>query len=87
MRFVHELEQLVDHGLEKFPVSLEESGILADDVHDVAGDDGLVVLASFGLGQAQEILDDGHQEALFGFFVHGTRNGSNGPAERVAGIP
>jgi hypothetical protein len=29
---VHELEQLVDDGLEELPVSAEEFGVLADDV-------------------------------------------------------
>ena len=32
---MHELEQLVDDSLEEFPMGLEESWVLADDVHDV----------------------------------------------------
>ena len=41
---VHELEQLVDDGLQEPPVGPEEPRVLADNVHDVGGDDGLVVL-------------------------------------------
>ena len=33
--FMHELEELVDDSLEEFPVRLEESWVLADNVHDV----------------------------------------------------
>jgi hypothetical protein len=49
---VHELEKLVDNRLEELPMGLEESGILADNVHDVAGHDGLVVFAALHLGKA-----------------------------------
>ena len=40
---VHELKQFVHHGLEEPPVRPEEPRVLADNVHDVGGDDGLVV--------------------------------------------
>jgi hypothetical protein len=33
--FMHELEEFVDDSLEEFPMRLEESGVLADNVHDV----------------------------------------------------
>lgn len=33
--FMHELEEFVDDSLEEFPVRLEESWILADNVHDI----------------------------------------------------
>ena len=49
MCLVHELEELVDDGLQELPVRLQESRVLADDVHDVGRDDGLVVLASLDL--------------------------------------
>lgn len=52
MRLVHELEQLVDNRLEEPPVGPEEPGVLAHDVHDVGGDDGLVVLALLLLAKA-----------------------------------
>jgi hypothetical protein len=41
VRLVHELKQLVDDRLEELPVRAQELGVLADDVHDVGGDDGL----------------------------------------------
>ncbi len=66
---------------------LQESRILADDVHDVARNHSLVVLASFCLGQPEQILDHRHQEALLGLFVHGARDGADGPTEGVAVRP
>lgn len=50
-RTVHELEELVHDRLEELPVRLEEARILAHDVHDVRGDDGLIVLAALLLHQ------------------------------------
>lgn len=35
VRFVCELKEFVDHSLEKFPMRLEESGILPNNVHDI----------------------------------------------------
>jgi hypothetical protein len=46
---------------ERYP---EEARILANYVHDVGGNDGLVVLASLHLAEAKQILDDRHQEPL-----------------------
>ena len=42
---VHELEEFVDYGLEKPPVSSKEARVLSHDVHYVGGYDGLVVLS------------------------------------------
>lgn len=53
---VHELKQLVDDSLQEFPVCSEEARILAHNVHDVGRYDGLVVLPSFLLTQAQQVL-------------------------------
>ena len=50
---VHELKQLVDHGLEEPPVRPQEPGVLSHDVHDVGSDDGLVVLAFFLLAESE----------------------------------
>ena len=69
VRLVNELEQLVHDRFEELPVCLEESRILADDVHDVGSDDGLVVLATLDLAKAEEILDDGDQETLLSLLV------------------
>ena len=54
---VHELKELVDNGLEELPVGPEEAGVLAHDVHDVGGYDGLVVLAPLLLTKTQQILE------------------------------
>ena len=69
MRLVHELEKLVDDGLQEFPVRLEEAWVLADDVHDVGCNDRLVVLATLDFAEAKKVLDDGDQEALLGLLV------------------
>jgi len=61
---VHELEKLVDNGLEEFPVRLQETRVLSDDVHDVRGANGLVVLPALLLSQTQKFLDHAHQESL-----------------------
>jgi len=82
--FVHEFEELIDDSLQELPMSLEEARVLADNVHDVTGDDSLVVLATLLFGQAEQIFDYGDEEALFRLLVHSTRNGSNGPAESIA---
>ena len=51
--FVHELEELVHHRLEKLPVSLEEARVLADNIHDIRSNNGFVVLAALNLTQAK----------------------------------
>lgn len=53
---MHELKELVDHSFQELPVGSEEAWILANDVHDVGGYDGLVVLSSLLLTQTQQIL-------------------------------
>lgn len=47
----------------------EEARILTDDVHNVGSDDGLVVLSSLHLGQAEQLFDDVDQEALLVLLV------------------
>ena len=53
MGLVHELEQLVHDGLEEPPVRPEEPRVLTDNIHDVGGDDGLVVLPFLLLAQPE----------------------------------
>ncbi len=53
---MHELKEFVDHSFEELPVGSEEAWILPNDVHDVGGYDGLVVLSSLLLAQTQQIL-------------------------------
>jgi hypothetical protein len=69
VRLMHELKQLVNDRLEKLPVRLEEAGILANDVHDVRCDDGLVVFAALHLAKAEEIFDNRHEEAFLGLLA------------------
>jgi hypothetical protein len=56
---VHKFEQFVYYSLEKLPVRFKKSWVLADDIHDARRDDGLVVLATLNLDQAQQAFDDG----------------------------
>lgn len=74
MCFMHELEILVDDGFKKFPVGLQKSRILSDDVHDITGDDCLIILPSFIFAKAEKILNDGHEKAFLCFLVHCSRN-------------
>lgn len=66
---VHELEQLVNDGLQELPVCLEESRVLADNVHDIRRDHGLIVLSTLDFAQPKQILDDRDQESLLGLLV------------------
>ena len=68
--FVHEFEELVDNSFQEFPVCLEESRILADDVHDIGGNNRFVVLSAFDLAETKQILDHGYQKAFLGLFVY-----------------
>ena len=78
---MHKLEQLVDDRLEELPVRLEEARVLADHVHDVGGDDGLVVFSLLLFAEAEQVADDRNQEAFLVLFVHGARDGADSPAE------
>jgi hypothetical protein len=49
---VHELEKLVDNSLQEFPMSLQESRILSNNVHNVRCNNSLVVLTALHLGQS-----------------------------------
>lgn len=67
---MHELEQLVRYGLQELPMSFEEPWVLSDDIHDIGGDDSLVVLAPLHLCQAQEILDNSDKEPLLDVLIY-----------------
>mmetsp|Transcript_91 Transcript_91/g.299 ORF Transcript_91/g.299 Transcript_91/m.299 type:complete len:538 (-) Transcript_91:749-2362(-) len=86
VQFVHELEELVHDGPEELPVRSEEPRVLADHVHDVRRDDGLVVFPTLVLTQVQEVLDDDDQEPLLLLLGHGTGDGADGPAQRVQAV-
>jgi hypothetical protein len=49
---MHELEELVDYRLEELPMGFKESRILPDDIHDIGGNDSLVILPLFHFSQA-----------------------------------
>jgi hypothetical protein len=53
MGFVHELKELVYNSFQKLPVRLQESRVLTDDVHNVGGNDSLVILSTFDLTKSQ----------------------------------
>lgn len=53
---MHELKEFVDHRFEKLPMGSEKAWILANNIHDVGGDDSLVVLSSLLLTQTQQVL-------------------------------
>lgn len=52
-------------------MGLEESRILANNVHNVTGDNGLVVLATLHLSKSKKVLDDRDQESLLCLLIHG----------------
>ena len=67
---MHELKKLVDNSLEELPVGPEEAGVLAHDVHDVGGYDGLVVLPPFLLTQPQQILQNGTRLISYAYYYY-----------------
>ena len=69
MGLVHELKELVHDCLEELPVRLQESGILTDNIHDVGGDDGLIVFSALDLAKTKEIFDDSDEEALLSLLI------------------
>lgn len=66
---VHEFKQLVDNRLQEFPVRFEETRILANNVHDIGGHNGFVILSTFNFAKAQKVFDDSDQESLLGILV------------------
>jgi len=84
---VHKLKELVDHRLEEFPMGSEKTRILANNIHDIACDDGLVVLAPFHLDHAKQVLDHVDDKLFLLKLSHGTTDGTDGPAQRVEILP
>lgn len=50
---------------------LQEPRVLADNVHDIGRNHGLVVLSALDLAKAEQVFDDSNQEALLGLLVCG----------------
>mmetsp|Transcript_33326 Transcript_33326/g.85438 ORF Transcript_33326/g.85438 Transcript_33326/m.85438 type:complete len:300 (-) Transcript_33326:894-1793(-) len=65
----------------------EEAGVLPYYVHNIARDDGLVVLAPGDLAQPQEVFDDMYQEPFLVVLPHRSRDGPDGPAEGGEALP
>ena len=78
---MHELKQLVDHSLEEFPVCSKEAWVLSHHIHDIWGNDCLVVFATLLFTQAKQIFDDSHQESLLIFLMHCPTDWPNGPTQ------
>jgi hypothetical protein len=70
VRFVHELEELVDNRFKELPMRLKESRVLSDNVHNIRSADSLVVLSAFHLSQTEKVLDHRDQETLFGLLIY-----------------
>lgn len=51
---------------------LQEARILAHDIHDIGGDDRLVVFAPFELTKAEKVLDDSDQKPFFSLLIYAT---------------
>jgi hypothetical protein len=69
MSFMHEFKKLVDDSFEEFPVSLEETRILAYDIHDIASDDGFVIFSSNHLREPEQFLNETNKEPLLSLFI------------------
>lgn len=52
-------------------------------LHDVGGNDSLVVLPPGDLAKVQQVPDDRHQEAVLLLFQHGAADGPDGPTQGV----
>lgn len=50
---VHEFEELIDNGFQKFPMRTQKPRILSDDVHNIRRDNRFVVLPPFLFAQSQ----------------------------------
>lgn len=72
MSLMHKLEQFVDHRLQKFPMGLQETGILSHNVHDVTGHNRFIVFTALHFCETEEILNDCNKKAFFSLLIHGT---------------
>mmetsp|Transcript_94703 Transcript_94703/g.187646 ORF Transcript_94703/g.187646 Transcript_94703/m.187646 type:complete len:219 (-) Transcript_94703:1408-2064(-) len=81
--FVHKLEEFENHCSQEFPMCSQKPRVLANNIHDVACHDGLVLFATLHLAQTEQILDHRHEETLFILLMHGATNRTDGPAQTV----
>lgn len=80
---VHKLKEFGDDRFKEAPVGSQEPRVLSHDVHDVASDNGLVILAALVLTQTQEVADHHDEEGTLVVLLHGARDAADGPAEGV----
>ena len=57
---VHKFKELVDHSFEEFPMSSEKSRILANHIHDIGCNDGLIVFPPLLFTETKQILQQKH---------------------------
>ncbi len=67
---MHEFEQFVDDRLQEFPMGFQETRILANNIHDIGGDNSLVVLSALNLAKSQKVANDCDEESLLGLLVY-----------------
>ena len=77
---MHELVELVHHGLQEGPVIDEEVRELTHHVHDIARNERLRVLRVALLTKVEQLLDHGAQKLVFALDTHAAGNGSESPA-------
>mmetsp|Transcript_76595 Transcript_76595/g.155496 ORF Transcript_76595/g.155496 Transcript_76595/m.155496 type:complete len:494 (+) Transcript_76595:1160-2641(+) len=80
---VHKLEEFEDHRLEELPMGFQESRILTNHIHDVAGHSRLIFLAFFQIAEFQQISDHRNHELLLFRLLHGAADRTNGPTQVV----
>jgi hypothetical protein len=83
---MHELTQFVDHGLQEWPVSLQEVRELARHVHDVSRDLRFVTLAFGLLTEIEQLLDHLDDKTFFFLPVETSRDRAKSPAQLVESV-
>lgn len=66
---MHELKELVHNSFQELPVGSKKTRVLANNVHDVRGDDGLVVFSSLLLTETQQILKQTPKDSHLGLML------------------
>lgn len=51
-------------------MGLEETGILADDIHYIARNNGFIILPPNHLGESKEFFYEPNKEPLLGLFIY-----------------
>jgi hypothetical protein len=67
---MHKFEEFVDHCFEKLPMRFKKARVLSNNVHDIAGNDGFVVLSSNHLCESQKFLNKVDKKSLLSLFTY-----------------